>query len=356
MKRLIILIAVVLLFLPIKVKAEPYSELNEIIPDEAKEVLDEIDINTIDTSSVTGLSLPELFSAILPNFKESVKEPISALGKLFAILLLSAIINILKRNDASSKTYDIAAAAVCSLSILAPVSSVVVGINAVIQSLTDFMIGYIPIYSGLLIASGTPTAAASYSTGLIAASEVFSQLADKGILPLTGMILGLSAISGISSNELFSKIPALVKSITRWVFVTAVSLFLCLLSAQNVISGASDSVLLKSGKMFAGLVPVVGSSMSEAFSVTIGSMSVIKSEVGILGIIIVLIIFLPQLLNLLIWIGGIKIMAVSSETMGTQGIKRILSGIADALDMLLAVYVSVGVVFAVSTAVMINNS
>ena len=107
--------------------------------------------------------------------------------------------------------------------------------------------------------------------------------------------------------------------------------------------------------MFAGFVPVVGSSLSEAFSVTVGSMNVIKSGVGIFGIVIILILFLPSLIKLLIWIFGMKIILFSAESLGTQGMQRVIKGVTDSLEMLLAIYVSLGAVFLISTALMLKS-
>lgn len=353
-KKIVMFIAALLLLFPLTVKADEYGELDGIIPDEVREVMEEMDIYSLDTETAASFSVADFMSAIIPNIEKNIKTPLKSLSGIFCVLLIAAVLNILKRSDGGSKTYDIAVAAVCALCTLAPVSQAIIEIAAVIQALTDFMLGYAPIYTGLMIASGTPTAAATYSSALIITGEVFSQLSDKTIVPLTGMVLGISVLSGVSSNEIFVKLPSAAKGITRWLFVTVTSLFVGLLSAQTAIASAGDTLLLKSGKMFAGFVPVVGSSLSEAFNVTVGSMSVVKSGVGIFGIIVILIIFIPPLIKMIIWTGGIRLMTAASDTLGTKGMKNVLSGVADALDMLIAVYASVGVIFVISTAVMIK--
>ncbi len=354
MRKILVILFLTLILCPMTVGAQEYEELEEIIPSEVKEVLDEIDVNSIDTESAVSLSGKDIISAIIPNIKKDIKAPVKALSGIFCILLLSALLNILKRND-MGKVYDIAAAAICAICVLSPVCDVVTEINAAIAGICNFMYGYIPIYTGIIATCGTPTAALSYSGLTLTACEVFSLFSQKLILPAIGMVLGLSALSTLSSNELFSKLPEAAKSASKWIFATAVSVFVMLLIAKNAIAAASDSMIIKSGKMFAGFVPVVGSSLSDAFSVTVGSMNIIKSGTGIFGIVIILILYLPSLIKLLIWIFGVKFICFSAESVGTQGMKRVLKGVSDALEMLLAVYISLGVVFFISTALMLQS-
>ena len=101
-------------------------------------------------------------------------------------------------------------------------------------------------------------------------------------------------------------------------------------------------------------VPVVGGALSEAYSGIMGSIVIVRSTVGIIGICIIALINLPSLIQLLFWIFALRFAAASADLFEQKAISAFLRALASSLTLLNVVLLFVAVLFILSTALLIS--
>jgi stage III sporulation protein AE len=80
------------------------------------------------------------------------------------------------------------------------------------------------------------------------------------------------------------------------------TVFLGVLSAGTAVNATADSVSLKTAKFIIGTcVPVAGTALSGAVSTVSSSLSLLKSSVGIYGVVALAVTALPVITELLLW-------------------------------------------------------
>ena len=75
-----------------------------------------------------------------------------------------------------------------------------------------------------------------------------------------------------------------------------------------VVNSAADNLSMRTAKFIIGsAVPVAGGVLSEALGTLTASVSLLKSSVGIYGVVACVVIFLPLLTELFLWRVGLNI-------------------------------------------------
>ena len=121
---------------------------------------------------------------------------------------------------------------------------------------------------------------------------------------------------------------------------------------QNLISGSTDTAAAKTTRyVLSNFVPVVGSAVSDAYATVRGSLQILRSTTGVLGIMALCLLFLPPLLQLLLYRMVVAVGAAAAELFGTQRLLRLLRGTQQALAIAFALLVCFAVMFIVATAV-----
>ena len=132
--------------------------------------------------------------------------------------------------------------------------------------------------------------------------------------------------------------------------------FSCVLTFQSIVAKSADSVLFKGVKFaLSSIIPVVGSAVGDAVTTVKGSISVIKSSVGTIGAIAVLLIFLFPFCTL--WANKVAFELLSSVA-GLLGLPRegkFLSEVSSVTGLMMAVISSSTVFFIVAMAIFASS-
>lgn len=121
---------------------------------------------------------------------------------------------------------------------------------------------------------------------------------------------------------------------------------------QNWISGSVDTAATKTTKyVIANFVPVVGSAVSDAYTTVRGSLQILRSTTGVVGIVSLCLLFLPPLIQLLFYRAVIAIGTAAVDLFGTKRLLRLLCGAQQALAIAFALLVCFGIMFVIATAI-----
>ncbi len=153
-----------------------------------------------------------------------------------------------------------------------------------------------------LYAAGGNVAAASIGSG---AFGIFLGIAEnllaRSIVPFAGICTALAVSTGFSSAIDLRPISGVIKKTYTTALGFVMTLFCAVTAAQNAIAAGQDSLGLRAARFFAGsAIPVVGGSVSESMRTLAASVGILRKSIGVCGIVLIFLLFLPTLTSLLL--------------------------------------------------------
>lgn len=231
--------------------------------------------------------------------------------------------------------------------------SVEIAVNAV-KSCCSFMISFVPVFASILALSGKTVTAPAMSALLLGATETVSFAASFMVLPLMGGYLALSIGSGVSPLLNSSGVVDSVKKLSMWIMSLLGTLFVGVLGIQTAVNSAADSVTLRAAKFILGTsVPVAGGVLSEAVSTISTSMGLLRSSIGVYGVVALAITLLPIVVEMILWRCVLMLNISLGELFSLPKITGILRAVDSMLSVLLGVVLLVGGMFIISLSVVV---
>ena len=217
------------------------------------------------------------------------------------------------------------------------------------------MLSFIPVFAVIVAASGAPVTSASSSGLLLLATQAVSYFSSFVILPLMGGYLALSISSSVSPLINRSGIAEGIKKIAVWVLSAVSAVFVGILGVQTAVNSAADNLSVKTAKFILGTaVPVAGTALSEAVNTVTASMGLLKSSVGIYGTVAAAAIFLPLIIELLMWRAVLIVTGAVSELMSLPKISSLLKAVDVMISLLVGIMLLTLTVFIISLTVVVT--
>lgn len=188
-----------------------------------------------------------------------------------------------------------------------------------IDNLLVFMKVLIPSFSlSLCLDGGTGTSIAFYETMLIVIALIEMVMAYV-FLPGVQVYFLLSMMNQLADNH-FSKITALVRSFLRWGIRVLFGVLIGYQGIQGLLLPVMDKVKNNTVLKTAKGLPMVGNTMETVADTLFGSGMLIKSAVGVGGLVCILLLCFYPMLKLLVFavmfkIGGALVQPVSDKRM-----------------------------------------
>lgn len=182
-----------------------------------------------------------------------------------------------------------------------------------------FFIRFFPAFCIIVATSGATATSLSVDTTLLTLAQGLNYITDLIFIPLVNCFLALGICSGIRQElNISSVIDALKKFITAMIS-TLSAIFVSILSVKTAVAAKTDALGLRSMRFaINSVVPVIGSSISEGLLSIQGYSSLIKSGVGVVGIIAVAAIFLPALIEVNLWRVVLSLSCICADVFGDK--------------------------------------
>ncbi len=367
MKKVVVIFITVFLFFSCSVFTfatdageYPGEDLAEKLLDETpsavRELSDELGINQITPETIMQLNPMDLISLIIEQIKTYLLRPLKSVGVVFAIVVFCAVVEAVR--PSGDRTLNGAFFTVSSLAVSAVfLSSAIECIkkaSGVVEDFSSFMVGYVPIFASTLTASGYVNSAGAYSAVMFLVCQIVSKVAANILLPLLGIYLAISIVGGINPTLKLNVVADSFKTCVNKTLGFSLTIFVGMMSLQTLVTVGSDNVAIKAGKYLIGnFVPVVGSAISEVFLSVQGYMKLMKNCIGWYGVIAVLLLFLPIIVEILIWKVAVYFLQIASQTLDIKNIATTMNGFGSVLTMLLAILLTFALLLIVTTTIML---
>lgn len=332
-------------------------DLPSHLPQETKEDLSKLGVDGADWKQISSITPTQLFSRIGTIAKERAVAPIRAAASVLAVILLCALCTSLKPaggNAALTSAVSMVGALCICIVVVQPIVSCVDQAAKAIQAGSGFLIACIPVLVGIMAAAGQPLSAGAYHVLMLAAGNVISFTASNLLVPLLNIYLALSVVSAVSPAMNLSGVCNAFDKCVKWILGLCMTVFASLLTMHSLIAGSADNVGTRAARfVVSSFVPVVGGALADAFQTVASCVKVLKSGVSAFTLLAGLILFVPILLQCLIWMMSLFVCSGIGEIFELKEITQLLQASGKVVQMMLVILLCCMAVLTVSTVVML---
>lgn len=303
-----------------------------------------------------GGYISELFSVIFKN----VISLIPAFAEITAIALLSAVVSAAEGSLMGKSTSKIVHLACYSLIILI-IGSMLVGIASdcisCIQSVKKQIEIITPILATLTVLTGGTSTAAIYQPSAIFLSSGAIELVSGFIFPSAIAVIVLNFMSKLNTQMSFTGVAALIKSIMKWVIGITVTVFSIFITMQSSASSLFDGILFKATKyVVSNSVPIVGNFLSSGFDMLTSAGLLIKSSVGMCGLVLLLFELIGPIILLIAFSLLLKLVGAVVQPIGENTLFSLLSDLSKDVEFFLAGLLTVAFMYSLIIMLIINSA
>lgn len=333
-------------------------KLFDKLPNEVKSSLDGLGLDGVDFSKIMDVKPETVLESILGTVKRKLPGPMKSISMILALILLNAIFTAFRVSLGDrplAAVLDVVSTLCVCMIIVAPVVEFVGRAVAVIRGATTFLLSYIPIMAGIMVASGQALSSAAFSSMMIALGDVIAHLSSSFFVPLLNIFLAISVVCAISPRFRFAGLCELFSKVVKWVLGFVMTIFSGILTTKSLLGATADSVNSKAMKFILGsFVPIVGGALGDAFLTVQGCVKILKSGVGAFFIIAVGFIFLPVIVECIVWSFAVNFCAIAGDIFELSNVSNLLRNIGKVMSTLMAVILCIMAVLIISTVIVLN--
>lgn len=339
-----------------QLEASGADELIENAPEQVKESLYDLGLDTISFQKILSLSPKEFIPYFIDQVQTVIARPVKLLAIVVGIIVLCALMNALKQSMAKDKLKEVfqvvSILCICA-AVITPVIDCISKTGKTIFDCSNFLISFVPVLSGVMTAGGQIVTATSYQVFLFWAAELVSVIVSRTLVPFLGIYLAIAITSSMNAEFRLDKIADSLKSFICWSLGGLLTVFVGILSIQGIVASSADTVSLKATKfLISSVVPVVGGALSDALGSVQSCVKLLKTSVGAYGIIIAVMTFLPLLIESISWLLVTKISQVVAEFLGVGGVTPVLKATSSVLGIILAIILCFMMLIIITTTIM----
>lgn len=326
------------------------------LPDDAQESLSDLGIEGLDWQSISSITPETLFSALGSMTQEASGNPIHVFTMVLAVILISAIANGMRlsiQGPAGSAASLASVLCVCA-ALIPPAVEFIHQAEKVIEGASGFLLACVPVLGGIMLAAGQPTASASFQL-LATAGGNGVMLVCAGILvPLMNIFLGISIVSAVSPDVKLDGLCGAFTKAIKWILGFCMTVFSGLLAVHGIVTSAVDSTAGRAARfVVSSFVPIVGGALGEALNTVTGCVKTLKSGVTAFAVLAECVIFLPVVLQCILWQITIAVCAGISRMFSLSDVTALLDAVGKVMEAIQAILLCSMAVLTITVTIML---
>lgn len=306
----------------------------------------------IDYSSYLG----EIFSVLF----ENVISLVPAFAQIVALSVICAIVKSAEgsiMSKSTTKAVRIACYALIITILIAMLGGVIATAAQSIDNIKVQVEVVTPVLVTLTVLTGGSGAGAIYSPSALFISGGAVEIVSGLIFPATVGIIVINFISKLSPDLSFSGTSKLIKSILKWVIGITLAIFSIFITVQSTGASLFDGIFFKATKYLVGSsVPIVGNFLSAGVDMIVAAGSVIKSSVGMLGIVLLIIEVAPPVILFAAFSLILKFVAAVVQPIGEGTLFSLFSDLAGDIEYFIAGLCTVAFMYALVVMLIISSA
>lgn len=334
----------IIVLLILSVTVMPVSAMDLTAPEAPESARDLMPVQT----ESFGEGLWKVVTSALKQLRPELMDACGVCLSLIAIVLLVSVLQGMPSVGSGILEW-VASLAICGILLYRTSSLIRLGADTVTE-LSEYGKLLMPVMTAALAAQGGTTSATALYAGTAVFDTLLSSAVAKLLVPMVYMFLALAAANSATGEDVLKKLRDFVKWLMTWFLKIILYIFTGYMGVTGVISGTADAAAVKATKLtISGMVPVVGGILSDASEAVIVGAGVMKSAVGVYGLLAVTAVWITPFLKI-----GVQylLLKATAALCGTFGVKRASDLIQDfsaAMGLLLAMTGTVCFLLLIST-------
>lgn len=281
-----------------------------------------------------------VFCGFLPEtLGETVRNAVRGYADVLLFLLLSAVIALLLGEQAEGALLDLVSACGCGVLLLAKMETLAETLCEQIEHWNQFLLGFLPVYAGVLAMGGESAAGTSANGFLLTLLCGLSQGITAFVPSLLKCYLALSMACCISRETSLGICCKTLGSALQHGIGWAGKLLAALLGVQRFSTLQLDRTTLRAGRLLSGTVPIIGETLKDVSEAVLSSVQLLKSGLGIAALGIIVSEFVPVYLGMLLQLGLLMVCGLLCSLTGNQRCQNLIACFTEAVRCMMAVTV-----------------
>lgn len=347
-KFLLSVLIVLLLCQPVFATGETLdpSALQEGLEEDVQEIIPEIEAG--ETPDFWE-KLILLGKNALTKASGSLHEGLRLCAFLLCIVTLCAVVDMSALKNGAMAVRVAGALGICA-AVIGTFQAMIHMASETIEQISTYSSLLLPVLASASAMSGGVSSASALYVGTIFFSQLLLRLISKLLIPAVYFFLAIATAEAALGNDMLSSLREFVGWIISKSLRVMLFVFVAYMSITGVIGGSADAAAVKATKAaVSGMIPVVGSILSDASESLLAGASLMKNAAGVIGMLAVIGICILPLMRTGIHYLLIKTTAAVSGTVGVKEHKKLLEHITTAMGYLLAMNGAGGLLMLVST-------
>lgn len=349
-------------FMPLDVKAEDFSMIEELDFDEIEKSVDEIlggefqFKNTVLELLQGGqpLTLESFVTAVVEqigdNWQTEKHLLLSILLLGIAAALMSNFSNIFQNQQIAEVSFEITYL-LLFLILLQIFSGAMEIAGEVLLGIQNFMNVLVPAFClAVTMASGSTTALVFYEffLGLI---YFIQRLIQNGLMTLIQIHVILVFVNHLTKEEYLSQMKEMTAKITVWLLKSMLAVVIGFNTIQGILNPAVDSLKTTLFSRAAQMIPGIGNIAGSVTDVVLGSSVLIKNGIGVAALVVLVLICLVPLAKLGMLVLILELAAALIQPVSDKRMTGCVSGVGEGICLLFRVVFTTAVLFMLTIAV-----
>lgn len=332
------------------------NEISEALPYDAENFLRDKGISPDDPDSITKITPKTVISYMWEKLKYSAAAPVRLFGIVLSVIILGAASGAAADSLGNKGSIGIYRTITVMITIIITVPSMETCIKNAAQTLksgSEFMLCYVPVFAGISAAAGNAASSLSYNAIVLLIAEISVNIASDMLMPVISVCMAMNIIDAVNPTFSLSSVTGLMKKMTTLLLGFGMTVFTGLLSIQSIVGASADTLGVKAAKfVVSNFVPVVGSAVADAYSTMRSGLGLLRGAAGAFGIIALCVTLLPPVLETLCLYLAMTAGEAAAEMFGVKELGTFFKGTASVLSLTAAVLACFGVMFVISTVIL----
>lgn len=288
---------------------EEYENLIDSIPDDVADLLPE-DIFSTNTDEIASGAqkitnwnyiIDFIFNSIGMNFKSIIK----AFSILLSLLILCSLLNSFNstiKNSALDSVIGLIGNIAIISSIMELSRDPITKSIALLDNLKVFVNTISPALSAMYAMGGNVNSAIIHNYGLIVFLSILENICIISLELIIGICMALTLSSAFVREGNLLALSNAIKKIFSFILGLIMLTFTTVISTQSLLASKADNLSSKTAKMLVSqVIPIIGGSIGESLRTAGASIEYLRSNIGIILIVVLLLMILPTLINITLY-------------------------------------------------------
>lgn len=270
-----------------------------------------------------------LLSMLIDALGVGLEGALPTLALLLGIVVISAILTLFA---ASSGGLSQSVEGCIRLCTFTAISGLAVGcvesLSLYFERLFAAVAGFLPLSAALYAMGGNLTLAAGNSATLGITLSVVQFFCTKTVIPVFCICLCASLLS-VFDGQGKSAVGSVSGMIRKW-YTTALAFVMmiltCSLGGSTLLASKADNMAMRGARFAASsFIPISGGTVSSTLGTLAASVELLRGSVGVIGIVIIIMMLLPTIIELALLRGVFAIGSFCASTLGADGESKLLT-------------------------------